>query len=161
MGAFLLKGGEVAGANRAFIGGGIGLYFGERFAIGGAGLALTDNVELEGSESSTGFDLGMEYGGLTLQYWLPWTERLTWEAGLLAGAGHAQVRSLITGAEVGADNFGVMEPEIRLSMTTLPWLQVGGSLGYRFVWGVDDLPRVAVEDLRSFSISLNLRLRGG
>jgi hypothetical protein len=119
-GSLLLKGGQVAGANRIFLGGSIGLVFGGRFAIGGAGLALTENVELEGSENSTGFDLGMGYGGLTLQYWHPLTQRLTGEAGLLIGAGHAQVRSLITGNEVGADNFAVMEPEIGLSLTTLP-----------------------------------------
>jgi hypothetical protein len=151
-----VKGGEVLGARRVFLGGGIGLVFGGRFAIGGAGLALTGNVV----ESSTGFELGMGYGGLTLQYWHPWIRGLAWEANLLLGAGHAEVRSPLTGNEVGSDNFSVVEPEVGLSLTTLPWLRVGGSLGYRMAWGVEDLPQVAVDDLRSLSLSLTLRVGG-
>ena len=159
--AFLLKGSQLAGANRIILGGGIGLLVGGRLAIGGAGLATTENVELAGLENSTGFDLGMGYGGLTVHYWHPLTQRLTWEAGFLVGAGHAEVRSLVTGTEVGADNFAVVEPELALSLTTLPWLRFGASLGYRMAWGMEDLPRVAVEDLRSFSLALTLRIRGG
>ena len=70
-GAVLLKGSQVAGTDRLFMGGWAGLVFGDRLAIGGGGLALSKNVELVGSESSTGFDLGMGYGGLTVRYWHP------------------------------------------------------------------------------------------
>ena len=159
-GTILLKGSKVAGADRLFLGGWAGLVFGNRLAIGGGGLALMENVELVGSESSTGFDLGVGYGGLTLRYWLPWSSRVTGELGLLLGAGHAQVRSLVTGTEVGSDNFAVAEPELSLFVTTLPWLHLGASAGYRMAWGVEDLPRVAVDDLRAFTASISLRIGG-
>ena len=155
-GTVLLKGSRVAGADRLFLGGWAGLVFGNRLAIGGGGLALMENVELVG----TGFDLGMGYGGLTLRYWIPWSSRVTGELGILLGAGHAQVRSLVTGTEVGSDNFGVVEPELSVLITTLPWLHLGASGGYRMAWGVEDLPRVAVNDLRSFTASISLRLGG-
>ena len=159
-GAVLLKGSQVAGTDRLFMGGWAGLVFGDRLAIGGGGLALSKNVELVGSESSTGFDLGMGYGGLTVRYWHPWISRVAGEVGLLLGAGHAQVRDRLVGTEVASDNFMVAEPEVALFVTTLPWLHLGTSVGYRMVWGVEDLPRVITEDLRSFTATISLRIGG-
>lgn len=155
--SLFIKGSDLAGEQRFFLGGGVGLVFGGRLTLGGAGMATTESVEL----GDSGFNLDMGYGGLTLRYWYPWRSGFTWEAGLLLGAGHANVRSLVTGTEVGSDNFAVMEPELGVSLTPLPWFHIGFSGGYRMAWGVEDLPRVAVDDLRSYTASLTFRVGGG
>jgi hypothetical protein len=158
--AILLKAGQIAGADRYFLGGWGGLVFGDHFVLGGGGLALTEDVELPGSEFSTGFDLGFGYGGLFLRYWDDFSHLLTGEAGLFLGAGHAEVRDRLAGREVGSDNFLVVEPEASLFCTVLPYLHLGISGGYRMVFGVEDLPRVSADDLQSFTGTLSLRLGG-
>jgi hypothetical protein len=157
---FLVQGSSLAGARRVFLGGGAGLVFGGRWTIAGTGLTLTENVELAGSGASTGFDLKLGYGGLTFRYAHPLASRVDLEGGLLVGAGHAVVGDLITGTEVGSDNFPLMEPEVALSIRLRSWLTIGASGGYRMAWGVEDLPRVSQEDLRSFTGSLHLRVGG-
>lgn len=157
---FILQGSSLAGVHRLFLGGGAGLVFGGRWTVGGMGLAITENVELAGSGASTGFDLKLGYGGVILRYAHPLTPRVDLEGGLLVGAGHAVVGDLITGTEVGSDNFPLMEPEVALSIRLRPWLTIGASGGYRMVWGVEELPRVSREDLRSFTGSLHLRVGG-
>ena len=156
--SILLKAGQVAGADRLFLGGWGGLVFGERYVLGGGGLALTENVDLPGSELSTGFDLGAGYGGLFFRYWEEVLPRVVGEAGLIVGAGHAEVRNRLAKREEGSDNFFVMEPEASLFLAVLPYLHVGISGGYRMVWGVEDLPLVSADDLRSLSGSFSLRL---
>ncbi len=119
-------------------------------------MVLTDDVELLEAKSDTGFDLEVGYGGVVLRYRFPMADRVEAEAGTLMGAGHAVVRDRFTGTEAGADNFGLMEPEVGLSLEVLPWLHLSGGVGYRMVWGVEDLPRVEPEDLQSLTASLTL-----
>lgn len=157
--SILLKTGQVAGADRLFLGGWGGLVFGEHYVLGGGGLALTENVDLPGSELSTGFDLGAGYGGLFFRYWEEVSPRVTGEVGFIVGAGHAEVRNRLVGREEGSDNFFVVEPEGSLFLALLPYLHLGVSGGYRMVWGVEDLPLVSADDLRSLTGSFSLRLR--
>jgi hypothetical protein len=158
--AVLFKGGEVADAGRVFLGGWAGLVFGEHFMLGGAGITLLEKVELPGSESGTGFDLGMGYGGVILKRWWDLPGRLTGEGGLLLGAGHATVNDRRTGREVGSENFPVLEPEAGLAFRVFRRVYIGASLGYRLVWSIEDLPRVSPDDLRSFSGNLSVRVGG-
>jgi len=154
--AILLKGGKVAGENRPHLGGWAGLVFGNHLAVGGGGFALLDDVELSGSEGSTGFSLDMGYGGLVFRYWEPLSGSLTGEVGLLMGAGHAEVRDLVRN-EVGSSNFLVAEPELSLLYSFFPGIYVGVSVGYRLTTGVEDLPTVSASDLNAFTGTLSLR----
>jgi hypothetical protein len=137
-----------------------GLVFGDRFllALGGAG--LPEDVELPGSGLSTGFDLGMGYGGVILKYWKDLPNNLTGGAGLMLGAGHAEVRDRLIGTEVGADNFFVVEPEASVSFKIYRGVSLEGAAGYRFVSGVEDLPTATASDLRAFTGTLLLRIGG-
>ncbi len=158
--AFLVKASSVADADRLFVGGWAGLTLGDRILVAGGGMALTREVELSASEASTGFELGMGYGGVLIQVRHPLTSRLRAHAGVLAGAGHAEVRDRLTSREVGADNFGVLEPEIGVGFSLLPWLQLNATVGRRLVWWVEDLPLVQAEDLRGITGTFSLQVGG-
>jgi hypothetical protein len=160
IGAFLVTSGEVAEARAVFMGGWGGLVFREGIVLGGGGVALTKRIQLAGAESSTGFDLGAGFGGIYLRYIERTNHRLTPEGGLFLGAGHAEVTDRMVGLEIGADNFFVIEPEAALGYRVFRRLHVGVSLGYRFVWGVQDLPLLASGDFRSLTGSVSLRLGG-
>jgi hypothetical protein len=137
------------------------LVFGPGVVLGGGGFAMTRNVELRGSEAGSGFELGMGYGGVLLRYLRPLLPRMTGETGLLVGAGHAEVRDLLAGREVGSDNFVVLEPEACLSIRLFWKAFLGASVGYRLPLGVEDLPGVSAADLESVTSSVFLRLGGG
>ena len=158
--AVLLKGGRIADENRLHLGGWAGLVFGDNLAIGGGGFALLNDVELAGSEGGSGFNLDLGYGGLIFRYWEPLSGSFTGEAGLLLGAGHAEVRDQLTRTEVGSDNFLVAEAEMSLLYSFFPGIHVGVSAGYRLTTGVEDLPRVSTGDLNAFTGTLSLRLGG-
>jgi hypothetical protein len=134
--------------------------FSGRFAVGGGGFTLVENVEIPGSAGGTGFELGMGYGGVFLQLWHPIPGGFSGELGLLAGAGNAEVRDLLMGSELGADNFLVLEPTLSASRPAFRGVRVGVSLGYRKVWGVEDLLLVTGDDLQSVTGTLFLRIGG-
>jgi hypothetical protein len=122
---------------------------------------MLDEVELPGTGAGSGFDLGTGYGGLVLRVWHPLRPGITGEAGLLVGAGKAEVRNRFSGLEEGSDNFLAAEPEISISFSPLRGLFLGVSGGFRLVWGVEDLPLVREDDLRSFTLGVSVRLGGG
>jgi len=155
-----LKGGQIAEKNRLHLGAWAGLLFADNLAVGGGGLALMDDVDLAGAEGGTGFNLSMGYGGLMFRYWEPLAGDFTGEVGLLLGAGHAEVRDLLTRTEVGSDNFLVAEPEVSILYTFYPGLHLGASIGYRLTSGVEDLPSVSSGDLNAFTGTLSLRWGG-
>jgi len=131
--------------------------FSERLAVGGGGVTILHRVEIEGSEGGTGFSLDLGYGGLILRYWEPLAGPLVGQAGLLLGAGHAEVRDQLTRREVGSDNFLVSEAEMSVFYPLFSRLYLGVSGGYRLTAGVDDLPGVSPTDLDSFTATLSLR----
>ncbi len=156
----LVKGSTIAEKSRAQVGGWVGLVFGGRFAVGGGGLVLLKEVDLEGTEAGTGFSLDLGYGGIFCRFWQPLSPRLTGEVGLILGAGHGEVSDRLSGAELGSDNFVIVEPEVSLFFTLFPSVHVGASGGYRLAWGVEDLPRVSQDDLRAVTATISVRLGG-
>lgn len=158
--AFLVETGEVAGAREIMFGGWGGMVFGDRFILGGGGVALPERVEISGSEAATGFDLGMGFGGVYMRYAISRWGPLAAEGGLLLGAGHAEVRDRFVGLEVGADNFMILAPEAGFTLRVFRALQLAAFVGYRYVWGVDDLPLLSSEDFRSVSGAFSVRVGG-
>jgi len=158
--AVLLKGGAVAGSSRMMIGGWGGLVFGDHFLLAGGGLGLSKDVEIPGSGLSTGFDLGMGYGGVFLKYWEDLSGGFTAGAGLFVGAGHAEVRGRLLGNELGADNFLVLEPEASLAYGLFRGISLEVAAGYRIATGVEDLPTVTESDFRALTGTLLLRVGG-
>ena len=158
--AFTVQGSRIAGSSRVHLGGWAGLVLGGHFLVGGGGFAPTQNVELPGTDSGTGFLLRMGYGGLVFRYWKPLDLGVTASGGMLLGAGHARVRDRLQGTELGSDNFFVLEPTLSLAHPLLSWLHIEGTLGYRKALDVEDLPTVSAADLSSFTGALSLRVGG-
>jgi len=159
-GAVLLKASQLSGETRLHLGGWAGLALNRNLVLGGGGFALLETVELAGTGGGTGFLLDLGYGGLFLRYWESISGPLKGGAGLLLGAGHAQVRDRLSRREAGSDNFLVGEGEMSLAYTILPRIHMGLSVGYRLTAGVQDLPRVSASDLNSFTATLSLRAGG-
>jgi hypothetical protein len=158
--ALVVKGSDVAGQYRAHVGGWVGLVIGRRVALGGGGLAMLENVELVAATSGSGFDLGTGYGGLQVRYWQPLPKGFALEGGALLGGGHAEVTDLVQGIELGADNFFVVEPETTLFYDLFSRVHLGVAVGYRFVWGVEDIPLVTSDDLRGLTAAFTLKIGG-
>lgn len=159
-GAVMLKGGQVAETGRVHLGGWAGLIFGDKLAIGGGGFAILERVELPASEGGSGFDLDLGYGGLLFRYWEPLTGSLIGGAGILLGAGHAEVRDQLTRNEVGSDNFLVAEAEMSVQYPIFREVFFGIAGGYRLTTGVEDLPRVSEDGLNTFTGTVFIRIGG-
>jgi hypothetical protein len=77
---------------------------------------------------------------------------------LLVGAGSAKVSLPIVGTELAADNFGVVEPEVDGVLSVGDFVQLRAQLGYRMVYGVEDLPQIDPKQLRGATLTLSLSL---
>ena len=154
----MLKGAKIAEKGRMHLGGWAGLVFGEKLAVGGGGFGLLERVELPAAGGTSGFDLSMGYGGLFFRYWEPLVGSLLGEAGVLLGAGHAEVRDQVTRNEVSSDNFLVGEAEMSVQYPVFQGFFLGISAGYRLTAGVEGLPRVGDGDLNAFTGTVFLRM---
>lgn len=158
--AGFVKGGEIAGESRIFLGAWGALVLGDHFVLGGGGMAMTRDVELRASGLPTGFYLDAGYGGVLFKYWGDLPRGFSGEASILLGAGQAEVNDRITGQEVGAKNFLVLEPEVSLFLHVYRQVHLGASGGYRATSRIEDLPRVPFDALNSFTATLSLRVGG-
>lgn len=149
---------RIAGRPRAAFGIWAGLRMDDRYFVSGGGVALLRSVPAGDSGADSGVELDVGYGGVMAGYVLwpaaPWSV----SGRLLAGAGHATATNRLLAAEVGADNFLLLEPA--LSLRWHPTGVVGVSLGaaFRLSAGVDDLPGVDGGDLGGPSVYLGVQL---
>lgn len=146
---------EVSNRASVLAGAEVGLTLGDRIHLGGAGHTLLGNVELPRS-GATPLDLSMGYGGVVARYLLGGPDRWSFGAGLLAGGGTARVRDPVSGAELGSDNFVVLEPRLEGGYDLHPFLRATLSLRFRAAMGVNDLPGVDSSQIRGFGAAISL-----
>ena len=151
-----LRGAGIVNGTEAMLGGEASIHFSRHFSVGAAGGGLLTAASVSESGDDLGTDLRMGYGGLLFGY-----EARTWRAAslagrLLLGAGHASVRAIPVGNELGADNFLVLEPEVMLRIGAVGPAHLGFAVGYRMVLGVQDLPTLVAEDLKGVSLTIIL-----
>ena len=65
---------------------------------------------------------------------------------------------VVVGTELAAANFGVVEPEVTGLLPLHDFVHIRTHLGYRIVYGVEDLPQVEPEHLRGATLTLSLSL---
>jgi hypothetical protein len=131
-----------------------------RFSFGGAGWVLLEELDIGTGTPGAGFKLRMAYGGVLTAFELLETPRAQVSVRTLWGAGNGKIVLPVSGTEIDADNFGVVEPEVTGTWHLGSFLNVGGGAAYRFVFGVEDLTGVSADHLRGLSVSLLLSARG-
>lgn len=146
----------VRGKPAPFGGGGGLLDLGTPLRFGGAGWVLLAPRSIPGG--SNHYDLRVAYGGVLLDAPIGSLGRTSLSVRALFGVGTAKVSLPIVGTLIGADNFGVVEPEIHGTVRLIGGLGLTVECGYRGVFGVEDLPGVGAVDLRGPSVRLGVVL---
>jgi len=132
-----------------------------RVMFGGGGWIQLGESALDTGGSDAGFRLRLAYGGLVVDWLLAdrAAGRITVRTLIGAGNGKVFLTAGGTEAETGADNFGVVEPEVTLQRRLLGHLHATAGVGYRIVFGLEDLTGVADGDVRGPSLRVGLGLR--
>lgn len=124
------------------------LGLGPRFSLGGSGSLALEPRRVAGSVPGTDLDLRVAYGGVVGQL-------LVLESGsgqgwlrILAGAGNAKLDLAAAQTQIASDNFGVVVGELGGDVRLHGRLRAGAAAGYRFTYGVEDLPGVGALHLR-------------
>ena len=149
---------EVADGGASLFGASLSFGLTPATVVGGAGFRLAGSTPTEPDDGSASPRLSFGYAGVVVERLRRLDPDWTIAGSVLVGAGHATVRSADATFELGADNFGVVQlqggPEWRRAAP----LRVSARVGYRFAFGVQDLPGVSAVDLRGFALTISLRL---
>jgi hypothetical protein len=131
-----------------------------RVELGGEGVFGLNRVRVSPSGSPDHLDLTLGYGGLHLRYHAGGPAAPSgWSGGLLVGAGTGRVHSALANAEVGTENFAVLETSISHMWHIRHGIRGGISGAYRVVAALDPLPGMEEgEGLGGLSLSLVLHL---
>lgn len=134
-------------------GGGIGLIAGD-FFVGAYGLGTTDYDRLLNED----FDqLEMGHGGLWLGFVAPQHEVVHFFSSVKAGWGAVDIEFNDNGSNY-EDSFFAVTPEAGLEVNVFRWFRIGGSVGYRFMNGLDSSPTFDKKDFQTMTASLTFRI---
>jgi len=154
-----LKLSSVHGEGTVF-GGGVGLLaLGGRVAFGGGGWLALGAVRIATGRPETDKDLRLAYGGVVVEGMIRRGPDWDLRARALLGAGNAKVADRLIGLQLGADNFGVVEPEVGGSWQLTRGARLTGGLSYRLTFGVGHLPDVSDDSLSGGSVRVGIQLR--
>ena len=140
------------------VGGDARISFSTSFSLGAAGWALANPLDISGVEGASDLELAISYAGVQSEYRLAQARAAGIRLRLLVGAGNAKVSLPIVGTELAADNFGVVEPEVVGLLPLRDFAALRAQVGYRFVYGVEDLPQVDAQHLRGVTFTLSFSL---
>jgi hypothetical protein len=126
------------------------------FSFGGGAWALTEIIDIDGSEGGGGLGLRVAYGGGQIAFTAWRGARTAVELRALVGAGNAKIELPVVGTEIAADNFLVVEPEAVIQVGLTRWLRAETGFGYRAIAGVEDLPGVGEPQLRGAFATIGL-----
>lgn len=153
-----MRGSTLRGSTEAFWGGVGLLHVHPRVSVGGAGWLLVGRSEIVGTSSGSDLELSFGYGGAVADVLLHGSQRSRISLRTLVGAGNAKALVPVVGSEDGADNFGIVEPEVVAAFWLAELLSVRASVSYRFAYGVEDLSQAATvvtsSDLSGMSLAL-------
>ena len=138
------------------VGGDARISLGTSFSVGGGGWVLTKPLGISGAAGASDLEVAVSYGGVQSEYRLGPSQGAAIALRLLVGAGSAKVSLPIVGTELAADNFGVIEPEVVGLLPLYDFAALRTQVGYRFVYGVEDLPQIDATHLRGVTLTLAL-----
>ena len=137
------------------IGGDLRISFDAVTSLGGAGWVLVTPLRIDDAGTGTALELAVAYGGVLLERRLSAPGTTSLGLRILIGSGNAKVSLPVVDTEIAADNFGVVEPEIYSALGLGGRLELRAQLGYRLVYGVEDLPQVAPGHLRGATLTVS------
>jgi len=132
------------------------LNLGGRFSFGLAGWTMFSDLPVERPGGALNFSFS--YGGAIGELRLADSGYVVYSARVLLGAGTGKLNLPAVGTEIEADNVGVVEPEACATWNPVRRVRLDAGIGYRAVFGVQDLPGVSGDDLRGPTVRLTLRL---
>ncbi len=151
-----VRGSELNGSTEAIWGGVALLRVHPRVSLGAGGWMLPGKSEITGLASGSDLEMSLGYGGAVVDVLLHGSAQSRISLRTLFGAGHARVLVPVVGPEIGADNFGVLEPELVAARWLAGIVSLQAAVSYRFVFGVEDLPQVTASDLKGASLTLSI-----
>jgi hypothetical protein len=128
----------------------------QRLSMGGGGWLLMGRSAVASGGLGSDLELTFGYGGAIVDVLLHESSETRVSVRTLLGAGNAKVLVPVVGSEIGADNFGVVEPSLDVSRAFSGWLSLKAAASFRFVYAVEDLHQVLSKDLQGFSLSVSL-----
>ena len=137
------------------VGGGGGIVI-ENFFIGGYGMGSVDFEELIETEEIEQIELG--HGGFWLGYTLAPHSLVHLYTSARAGWGGVGIQVEDEPYADDIDNVFVFTPEVGLELNVAKWFRVAGTVGYRFVEGVnEDLGYYKADDFDGAMVNLTFR----
>ena len=101
------------------------------FAIGGGGYNLTTKIDMDRtSESGKDLFLGINYGGVELEYIHNSDDVFHWTIHTTIGGGTVSMVEENTRNEVFSDGFYVIEPTIHMDINIAKWFRIGVGVSY-------------------------------
>lgn len=136
-------------------GGGLGFIAGD-FFIGGYGLGIVDYDKVLNED----FDhLEMGHGGLWFGFSAPQHEVVHFFSSVKAGWGAVNI-NFDNNNEDYEDSFFAVTPEAGLEVNVFRWFRIGGTVGYRFMNGLNNSATFDKKDFQTMTASLTFRIGG-
>ncbi len=136
------------------VGGGLAFIAGD-FFIGGYGLGMADFDQIIDDDDFE--ELQMGHGGFWLGYVAPQHRALHAFASVKAGWGAVNIDFDDGDYE---DAFFAVTPEVGLEVNVFRWFRVAGTVGHRFINGLDDSPNFSNDELDGMVGTLTFRIGG-
>lgn len=137
------------------VGGGLAFVAGD-FFFGAYGLGTTDYDRLLNED----FDnLEMGHGGFWLGYVAPQHKAIHLFSSVKAGWGAVNI-NFNDEPDHYEDAFFAVTPEAGLELNVFSWLRLAGTVGYRFMNGLDDTTTFNKDDLQTMTGTLTIRIGG-
>lgn len=153
-GAPLLGYGSVNQKGAFFSGGRGGWIINHQYVIGGGGGNLINNIQANGkSPAGKDYHIGLDYGGLMLEYIHNPDSLGHWFAGGLIGGGSAWLKERGADRKTDEQVVIVFEPYIGWEINVVKYMRLAATLNYRLVNGYDN-DFLQSNDLTSVSVNL-------
>jgi hypothetical protein len=146
----------VAGRTLPLVGIGGAVRLSPAMELGGEGVIGLGRLRVGDDDAPEPAELTLGYGGVILRYRLDAGASRGTTVGILLGAGTARLYSALVDAELGSENFFVVEPSLgyRFAFGS----RLGGAAwgGYRLTPGAQPLPGMAADEYRGPVVSFSL-----
>jgi len=151
-----VKATKVRSRDKVMLGGNIRILFSEKMS-GGLGIWVTTAATAVPG-GSTGVDYAMDfaYGGAVVERSIAELAGVELGMRLTVGAGSARMTLPGVSGYTDADNFGVVVTESYANRRISELFSLQGHFGYRYAFGVDDLPQTISNHFRAMAFALGV-----